>query len=296
MKNTVLYGPASERLREIPPESVQTCVCSPPYWGLRDYEHSDQLGCEDTPEGFCMGLALIFEQVKKVLKPDGTLWLNLGDSYVRPLGKGQHKPGDPGKQDYIYSRGGGKAATEVDMSKCKGLKPKDLVGIPWRAALTLQKFGWYLRSDIVWNKPNAKPEPVEDRPVHSHEYVFLFSKSETYYFDPKALREPASKGFRNGRSVWDIKTEIYKGAHFAVMPTSLAAKCIEAGSRKGDLILDPFAGSGTTFAVATDLGRDYLGIELNEEKYRGLIEERLAKASSSREDKDTFNMMMDLRG
>src|SRR5690606_3509133 len=230
-----------------------------------------------------------------VLKADGTVFLNLGDSYARDARKGQHKPGDEGKQDYIYSRGGGKASTEVDLQKA-GLKAKDLVGIPWRAALTLQSLGWYLRADIIWNKPNAMPDPVKDRPTMSHEYVFLLSKRETYFYDHEALQEIGANGqLRNRRTVWSINTEASKKAHFAVMPQELAVLCIKAGSRPGDLVLDPFAGSGTTLAAAAELQRDYIGIELNE-KNRPLIEEKLGKAEEIRHGRDAFDAMLSLEG
>ncbi len=293
MRNIVLYGDAAERLKDIPSESVQMVVCSPPYWGLRDYGHEGQIGHEETPEDYYLAISKIFEQVKRVLKPDGTVWLNIGDSYARDAKKGQHKPGDPGKQDYIYSRGGGKASTEVDLQKT-GLKPKDLVGIPWRTALSLQRFGWYLRADIIWHKPNSMPDPVKDRPTLAHEYVFLLTKNETYFYDHEALQELGKNGqYRNRRTVWDINTVPYAGAHFAVMPPELASLCIQAGSRKGDIVLDPFAGSGTTLAVAADLQRDYIGIELNED-HKPLIEERLEKAEDGRHAQDMFDGMNDL--
>lgn len=295
MRNEVLYGPAAEQLFNIPSDSVQTVVTSPPYWGLRNYGHDEQLGHEDTPQGFCDALAGIFEEARRVLKDDGTVFLNLGDSYARDARKGQHKPGDKGKQDYIYSRGGGKAATEVDLQK-SGLKPKDLVGIPWRAALTLQSLGWYLRADIIWNKPNAMPDPVKDRPTMAHEYVFLLSKRENYFYDHEALQEIGVNGaLRNRRTVWNINTEASSKSHFAVMPQELAVLCIKAGSRPGDLVLDPFAGSGTTLAAAAELQRDYIGIELNE-KNRPLIEEKLGKAEEIRHGRDAFDAMLSLEG
>lgn len=290
MRNTVLYGSAIDELAKVPAESVQTVVCSPPYWGLRDYEHPDQLGHEETPEEYCMSLALIFQHLRRVLRSDGTLWLNIGDTYARGK-KGQHKPGDPGKQDYIYTRGGGRASAEIDLKKC-GLKPKDLVGIPWRAALLLQKFGWYLRSDIIWNKPNAMPEPVQDRPTLVHEYLFLLSKRETYFYDYEAIQELAASGEpKNRRSVWNINTKPYPKAHFAVFPPDLVSLCIKAGTQKGDLVLDPFAGSGTTLEVAANLQRDYLGIELNP-KYKPSIDERLERAESNKHGRDLFDLAM----
>lgn len=291
MRNQVLYGPAAEQLSNIPSDSVQTVVTSPPYWGLRDYEHEGQIGNEETPQEFCKALVGIFEEVRRVLKGDGTVFLNLGDSYVRPANKGAPGWGG-GKSKYIYERGGGRATTKVDPSKCD-IKPKNLVGIPWRVALMLQDLGWYLRSDIIWHKPNVMPDPVKDRPTLAHEYVFLLSKKESYFYDHEALKEVGVNGeLRNRRSVWSISTGTLQQAHFAVMPQELAVLCIKAGSRPGDLVLDPFAGSGTTLAAAAELQRDYVGIELNE-KNRSLIEGKLEKAEEMRHVRDAFDLMMD---
>jgi DNA modification methylase len=251
-------------------------------------------------------LVTIFREVRRVLKPDGTLWLNLGDSYARDARKGQHKPGDMGKQSHVYDRGGGGASAMMDFEACR-LKPKDLIGIPWTVAFALRADGWYLRSDIIWSKPNVMPESVTDRPTKSHEYLFLLSKSERYFYDAAAIVEPfvgknehdrtggsyappgqtahssrtnGSRGShrlvgRNRRTVWTINTKPYKGAHFATFPAELPRICILAGTEPGDVVLDPFAGSGTTCAVAKSLGRRFVGIELNAD-YVALAEKRIA--------------------
>jgi len=243
-------------LQTLPAASVQCCVTSPPYWGLRDYGHDGQIGLEETPEQYVARLVAVFAEVRRVLADDGVLWLNLGDSY----GSG-----------------------------------KQLVGIPWRVAFALQADGWYLRSDTIWHKPNPMPESVRDRPTKAHEYVFLLSKSARYFYDSDSIRETSitgdlnsprgskgvlgsmnaglrgdsDKGYsgktRNTRSVWTIPTQPYSGAHFAVMPPALADRCIKSGSRVGDVVLDPFSGAGTTGMVARRLRRQYVGIELNPE-------------------------------
>jgi DNA modification methylase len=331
MINTILQGNVLERTKDIESNSVQCCVTSPPYWGLRDYgtatwEGGDencshkrdskasescttghvnlegsvgdgiyksvckrcgavrvdnQLGLEETPEEYVENMVKVFRDIRRVLKDDGTLWLNLGDSYCGTGHKGDSK--DPKHSD---GRSGQKKAVN---NKIQGLKPKDLVGIPWRVALALQDDGWYLRQDIIWHKPNPMPEPVTDRCTKAHEYIFLMSKSPKYYYDADALKEKAtyageSRGksrnidskkmsvmdnkqyeYRNKRSVWTINTKPYKEAHFAVFPTKLPELCIRAGTKEGDTVLDPFFGSGTTGWVARELGRNYLGIELNPE-------------------------------
>lgn len=309
-------GDALTVLRTLPSASVQCCVTSPPYWGLRDYGVEGQLGLEKTPDAYVERLVGIFAEVRRVLRTDGTCWVNLGDSYARDARKGQHKPGDSGKQAGVYDRGSGRASATMDFTT-SGFKPKDLIGIPWMVAFSLRKEGWYLRSDIVWAKPNVMPESVTDRPTKAHEYVFLLSKSERYFYDADAIREPhtmkpqrrispieerpkhggrqahteagyrtrAALGFdghplgRNARTVWSINTKAYKGAHFAVFPEELPRRCISAGSRPGDVVLDPFAGSGTTGAVAKQLGREFIGIELNAD-YVALAEARLAVGAS----------------
>jgi len=274
--------------------SVQCCITSPPYWGLRDYGVEGQIGLERTPEEYVARLVEVFREVRRVLRDDGTLWLNLGDSYNGSGGAG----GD-------YGPGGLKEGQPKYPGRhIMALKPKDLVGIPWRVAFALQDDGWYLRSDIIWHKPNPMPESVRDRPTKAHEYMFLLAKSRKYYYDADAVREPCTgAGWakshadkaghgngatghdirfgchplgRNRRDVWTIPTRPYKGAHFATFPPALVEPCLLAGSRQGDTILDPFGGSGTVGAVATAHGRDAVLIELNPE-YISLIEERIAE-------------------
>lgn len=255
----ILVGDVRDKLSELPEASVRCVVTSPPYWGLRDYGQEDQLGAEDTPELYVQNLVEIFREVRRVLADDGTVWLNIGDSYV---GTG-HK-GDARDPKYGEGRNGQKIALN---NKVAGLKSKDLIGIPWKVAFALQADGWYLRQDIIWSKPNAMPEPVRDRCTRSHEYVFLLSKSRTYFYDHEAVKEPTTDGsaLRNRRDVWSINTQPFKGAHFAVFPEALVEPCVSAGSAVGDTVLDPFCGSGTTGVVAQRLGRDFVGVELNPE-------------------------------
>lgn len=277
--------------------SVQTCVTSPPYFGLRDYKVNGQIGLEQTPEEYIAAMVDVFRHVREILADDGTVWLNIGDSYA---GSGKGPAGNLGK---IHN--------ERDMTHTKssalvpdGCKPKDLIGIPWMLAFALRADGWYLRQDIIWHKPNPMPESVKDRCTKAHEYVFLLSKSPHYFFDSEAMREDAVKGAagssfnkgktaehqlgcsndakrvedgkRNRRSVWTVATKPYKGAHFATFPSALIEPCILAGSRIEDIVLDPFMGSGTTAQVALQHGRRYLGCELNSE-YKALQDERLSK-------------------
>lgn len=287
-------------------ERVQMCVTSPPYFGLRDYGHPGQIGLESSPAEFVAAMVEVFSLVHQLLADDGTLWLNLGDTYARNPAKGQHKPGDSGKQAYIYDTGGGRASSTA--SAC--LPEKNLIGIPWRVAFALQDAGWYLRQDIIWAKPNPMPESVTDRCTKSHEYLFLLSKNERYYFNHAAIKEPVAASSvarlsqaglasqtgstrvpgktngnmkavgnaetRNRRSVWTIPTKPYKGAHFATFPPALIEPCILAGSRPGDIVLDPFLGSGTTRAVCYQHGRKCVGIELNE-SYATLQDARIAQ-------------------
>jgi len=255
----ILVGDVRDKLSELPEASVRCVVTSPPYWGLRDYGQEDQLGAEDTPELYVQNLVEIFREVRRVLADDGTVWLNIGDSYV---GTG-HK-GDARDPKYGEGRNGQKIALN---NKVAGLKSKDLIGIPWKVAFALQADGWYLRQDIIWSKPNAMPEPVRDRCTRSHEYVFLLSKSRTYFYDHEAVKESTTDGsaLRNRRDVWSINTQPFKGAHFAVFPEALVEPCVLAGSEVGDVVLDPFCGSGTTGVVAQRLGRDFVGVELNPE-------------------------------
>jgi len=256
----------------IPDNSVDCVVTSPPYWGLRDYDTNGQVGLESTPEEYCTVMVEVFREVWRVLKPTGTLWLNLGDSYA---------------------------------SDTKGLKSKDLVGIPWRVAFALQADGWYLRSDIIWSKPNPMPESVTDRPTKAHEYVFLLTKSPRYYYDDDAIKEPSTEmrsgnhsrkanhqdnraNFgvsipyepdgtgRNKRSVWEITTQSYPEAHFATFPEKLVEPCILAGCPPSGTVLDPFVGSGTTMAVAQRFDRRCVGSDLNSE-YLDLAVKRLER-------------------
>lgn len=260
--NRTLYGDCRETLKELPEQSINTCITSPPYWGLRDYGTGGQLGLEDTPEDFVENLVKVFREVKRVLRDDGTVWLNLGDSYYnyRP-GKGQALI----KQTVSNTNQDLPQEVARRANKIDGLKEKDLVGIPWRVAFALQADGWYLRQDIIWHKPNPMPESVQDRCTKSHEYIFLLSKNPKYYFDNEAIKEDAEPEKRNKRSVWTITTKPFKGAHFAVFPPDLIEPCILAGCPKDGVVLDPFMGSGTTGMVAQQLGRKWIGCELNAE-------------------------------
>jgi DNA modification methylase len=290
----ILNGDVRQALASLPDQSVQTVITSPPYWGLRDYGTTGQLGQEDTPYEFVENLVEIFRDVKRVLRDDGTVWLNLGDSYVGTGHKGGHK-------DPKYSNGRNGQTTALN-NKVDGLKSKDLIGIPWRVAFALQEDGWYLRQDIIWAKPNPMPESVKDRCTKSHEYIFLLSKKPKYYFDHVAMKEPATTkngkprqfgasnqvgtlrndegrifedtGLRNKRDVWFVPTKPYKGAHFAVYPTALIEPCVLAGSKPNDTVLDIFSGSGTTGVVALQNGRNYIGIEISKD-YAELSEQRL---------------------
>lgn len=252
----IVLGDAREELKKFPDETFQCCVTSPPYWGLRDYGIEGQIGAEMNIHDYIEHLVLVFREVKRTLKKDGTLWLNIGDSYTS------------GNRTWRQSDKKNPArAMSYRPPTPEGLKPKDLIGIPWRVAFALQEDGWYLRSDNVWYKPNCQPESVKDRPTQSHEYVFLFSKSEKYYYDWEAVKEPATKSntFRNRRTVWMINTEAYSGAHFAVFPPELAKICILAGSQHNSIVLDPFLGSGTVGQVCLENSRKCVGIELKEE-------------------------------
>jgi len=267
MKDTILFGDCRETLSQID-EKVRMCVTSPPYYGLRNYgDESNQIGQEDTPEEYIQNLVDIFRSVRNCLSDDGTLWVNIGDSYYnyRP-GKGQalvQQSVSKSKQDLpdkCARRG----------NKLEGLKEKDLIGIPWMLAFALRADGWYLRQDIIWHKSNPMPESVRDRCTKSHEYMFLLSKNQNYYFDVDVIKEPT----RRKRSVWNVSTKPYKGSHFAVFPPELITPCILASSEENDIILDPFIGSGTTAMVAKELGRYYIGCELHED-YGNLIQERM---------------------
>jgi len=320
----IWHGDVIECLREMPDGIAQTCVTSPPYWGLRDYGADGQIGLEATPDEYVDRIVEVFREVRRVLRDDGTLWLNLGDSYAADRG-GTYQPAETlaggigGKMpDGVKTnRGRGSGYQPSRAASRFGLKHKDLVGIPWRVAFALQADGWYLRSDIIWHKPNPMPESVTDRPTKSHEYVFLLAKSARYYYDAEAIRESGkdwSKGgpsigiaethhygpnnggngglknlasrykvgeessSRNARSVWTITTKPYAEAHFATFPTDLPERCIKAGSREGDTILDPFMGSGTTAWVARHLGRQSVGCELNAD-YLQIAARRLSQQS-----------------
>lgn len=286
----LLLGDCAETLRALPEKSIHTCVTSPPYFGLRDYGAEGQIGLEETPDAYVQRLVEVFREVRRVLRDEGTLWLNLGDSYA----SGGRKTRDVDKK--LPSRGMG--VRPVD-----GMKPKDLIGIPWRVAFALQADGWYLRQDIIWHKPNPMPESVRDRCTKAHEYVFLLSKGPRYFFDSEAVKEPTQSDrapsrkakkagagrfelrgngtpydgtgeTRNRRSVWTVTTKPFKGAHFATFPPDLIEPCILAGSPSGGTVLDPFGGSGTTAGVALKHGREAVICELNPE-YAAMIPERI---------------------
>lgn len=322
----ILIGDVRERLKELPDQSVNCCVTSPPYWGLRDYGADNQMGLESTPQEYVDSMVAVFREVKRVLRDDGTLWLNLGDSYGGS-GKGRNGDGTMGilnstkQRSNVGPHDGAIPSTkrgfnqryfgkEFDTDKQgadkghvdrRGLvydvKPKDLVGIPWRVAFALQADGWYLRQDIIWHKPNPMPESVTDRCTKSHEYIFLLSKSPKYYFDHNAIKEPAIwakdkradkgrltyegkrqgedgtgqeafvaiKETRNKRDVWTVSTKPFKSAHFATFPPNLIEPCILAGCPEGGTVLDPFFGAGTTGLVAQRHNRNWIGCELNPE-------------------------------
>ena len=245
---------------------AQMCVTSPPYFGLRDYGHKGQIGLEQTPEQYIEAIIEVFRCVRDVLADDGTLWLNIGDSYAS-YRDGKATP-DSTRGESIGTLVPKGAAKNRMASTFAGtsVKHKDLIGIPWMLAFAFRADGWYLRQDIIWHKPNPMPESVRDRCTKAHEYIYLLSKSERYYFDSDAMQEPANDGTtRNRRSVWTVNTKPFKGAHFATFPPALIEPCILAGSRTGDVVLDPFMGSGTTAQVATEHGRQYIGCELNPE-------------------------------
>lgn len=264
-QSALVLGDAAQALACLPDACVNTVVTSPPYWSLRDYGIDGQIGLEGSVEEFIKALTVIFDGVRRVLKPDGALWLNIGDSFT----SGGRTWRAPDKKNRAR-------AMEMRPPTPAGLKPKDLIGIPWRLAFALQAAGWYLRTDIVWNKPNCQPESVRDRPTRSHEYVFLLTKEERYFYDIEAVKGPNG---RRLRTVWDIKTQAYQEAsgHFATFPPALVEPCIRSTTRPGDLVLDPFVGSGTVAVVAAELGRRFIGIELNPD-YLALARGRLSKA------------------
>jgi DNA modification methylase len=296
LKYKIIEGNCLDGLRSIPDQSVQVCVTSPPYYGLRDYGHNDQIGLEDTPDQYIKKMSEVFREVYRVLNTNGSLWLNIGDSYAS-FRDGKAIPD---------SQRGNNTGTLVPKGSAKNrmattfrgtpIKHKDLIGIPWMLAFALRESGWYLRQDIIWHKPNPMPESITDRNTKAHEYLFLLTKSAKYYFDADAIKEKSkskSEGikfegnkygdsidpkhstksgnvskeyeFVNKRSVWTIPSKPFRGAHFAVMPEALAEPCILAGSKPGDTILDPFTGSGTVAVVALRNNRNFIGCELNPE-------------------------------
>ncbi len=302
----LLIGDCRDRLADLPEGSVQTCITSPPYWGLRDYGVDGQMGLEETPDDFLSAMVEVFRSVWRVLRDDGTLWVNMGDSYANTNGLS----GTPADIDHGgTSFRGGRYEKQPCVGIPLGLKQKDLCGMPWRLAFALQSDGWYLRSDIIWSKPNPMPESVTDRPTKAHEYIFLLTKRPRYFYDADAIREKydgstkprsrasnfkkagsqddrfgshnhgaeiiiANPNGRNRRTVWEIPTQPYSEAHFATFPEALVVPCVLAGSREGDTVLDPFAGSGTTGKVAVELGREFIGVELNPE-YADLAAKRI---------------------
>lgn len=316
--NKVFFGDCRDTMRDLIAHGVkvQMCVTSPPYYGLRDYGHTGQLGLEETPAEYVAAMVEVFALVRDLLADDGVLWLNIGDSYATQPGKGNNVPQTKWKAN-AYPESAAHRSLDC------GVKPKNLLGIPWRVAFALQADGWYLRQDVIWSKPNAMPESVTDRCTKAHEYLFLLSKSERYYFDHEAIKEPAisehapgnkthkhttayeegatelrtkaglvgyankmreRKGcpnlpgveMRHRRSVWEVPTQPYTGAHFAVFPPALIEPCILAGSRSGDTVLDCFFGSGTTGEVAGNLGRNWIGCEINDQ-YAPLQQARTAQ-------------------
>jgi len=305
----IIVGDALESLRTLPTESVQMCVTSPPYFGLRDYGTPGQMGLEPTPELYVERMVAVFREVGRVLRDDGVLFLNIGDSYASNVkGSGGAGRSRLGPNRDLQNIGFQKMTPRKFNHGCK---QKDLIGIPWALAFALRADGWYLRSDIIWAKPNPMPESVTDRPTKSHEYLFLLSKSARYFYDADAIAEPSAdiegstarykvpfggikaetlkasgygntkvcgardfNGFRNKRTVWTIATQPYSGAHFATFPPKLVEPCILAGSRSGDTVLDPFGGAGTTGLVASRLDRNAILIELNPE-YAAMAERRI---------------------
>ena len=262
----ILQGDSLHVLRCLPASCAQCIVTSPPYWGLRDYSINGQIGLEGSLNQYINRLVAVFNEAKRVLKDDGVLWLNIGDGYT----SGNRGWRAPDKKNPAR-------AMSVRPDTPEGLKPKDLLGVPWRLAFALQQDGWYLRCDIIWNKPNAMPESVKDRPTRSHEYIFMLTKSERYYYDYRAVMEQNGSKPRNCRSVWDINTQPFPEAHFATFPPALVRPCILSGSKRGDFVLDPFFGSGTVGVVCQELGRSFIGIELHPE-YVSLADKRLSQS------------------
>jgi site-specific DNA-methyltransferase (adenine-specific) len=257
--STVIEGDSYIALQKLPDNLVQCVVTSPPYWGLRDYGIDGQIGLEAQMQQYLNNLLAVFREVKRVLSPTGVLWLNIGDGYTS---------GNRGSR--ATDKKNPARAMSMRPETPSGLKSKDLLGIPWRLAFALQADGWYLRSDIIWNKPNAMPESVKDRPTRSHEYIFMLTKNEKYYYDSMSMNEEN----RNRRTVWNVNTLPFPEAHFATFPLSLVTPCVISSSKEGDYILDPFLGSGTVGEVAQKNGRRFIGIELNS-KYIEIARKRL---------------------
>lgn len=302
--NQIINKDALVGLKELPDNCIDCCVTSPPYYGLRDYGVDGQIGLEETPEEYIQKLVDVFREVRRVMKDDGTLWVNIGDSYAGSMKGGAQFPDNA--MNYKQGTNWGTLGKATLVKQYTGCKPKDLIGIPWLLAFALRSDGWYLRQDIIWSKPSVMPESVRDRCTKSHEYIFLLSKSRHYYFDSNAIAEPATsfdtitrdrdstklnntpgrkrmKGLvrndystRNKRSVWHVATQPFRGSHFAVFPEKLIVDCIKAGCSENGIVLDPFMGSGTTAVAARKLGRNYLGFELNPE-YIQIAEDRLTE-------------------
>lgn len=310
----IYVGDCVQAMKMMPDQSVNCCVTSPPYFGLRDYGMNGQIGLEETPEEYIQRLVEVFREVRRVLRDDGVLWLNIGDSYA------SRNSGNFGYNDGRVNRDKRKAAGIP-----KGIKEKDLIGIPWMLAFALRADGWYLRQDIIWHKPNPMPESVRDRCTKAHEYIFLLSKSAKYHFDSAAMKEPAKRAgdipggkghyiqhsagghnkdglaangqkpvaeLRNRRSVWSVATKPYKGAHFATFPPDLIEPCILAGCPEGSVVLDPFGGSGTTAGVAIKHSRDAIICELNPE-YAALIDDRVTSILHHRKNDSALSENID---
>jgi len=312
----VLVGDCVESMKSIQDKSVNTCITSPPYFGLRDYGVDGQIGLEETPEAYVQRLVEVFREVRRVLRDDGTLWLNLGDSYA---GSGRGPTGENGLGNQQKRQGFDSPKIVIP----DGLKPKDLIGIPWRVAFALQADGWYLRQDIIWHKTNPMPESVTDRCTKAHEYIFLLSKSQKYYYDYEAVKEETGReggkprvfgakeqegtmrndvgmrfvddGTRNKRSVWTVSTKPTTIAHFATFPPDLIEPCVLAGCPVGGTVLDPFGGSGTTGGVAMRNGRKSILCELNP-KYVGIMEQRISEVINERRMDEPNLSQMDLFG
>ena len=263
-QSTIIEADALVALQKLESRSVQCIVTSPPYWGLRDYGIEEQIGLEETLQQYINKLVAVFAEARRVLKDDGVLWVNIGDGYTS---------GNRGYRAEDKKNPARAMATRPNTPE--GLKPKDMLGIPWRLALALQADGWFLRCDIIWNKPNAMPESVKDRPNRAHEYIFMLSKKEKYYYDGGAIKE----NDRNKRSVWNVNTIPFPKAHFATFPITLIEPCVLSSTREDDFVLDPFFGSGTVGVVCKELHRNFVGIELNGD-YIKIAKERLSAAES----------------